>query len=62
MELIEKYDLDGVRLHSRWKPVKDGWMLFFFLPEGGRGWRKNPVADVENAIIFFVEMKKGRFE
>lgn len=41
----------------------EGWMdVVFFLPEGGRGWRKNPVADVENAIIFFVEMKKGRFE
>ena len=35
MELIEKYDLDGVRVHQRWKGVKDGWMLFFFA--GGKG-------------------------
>ena len=37
VELIEKYDLDGVRLHSRWKPVKDGWMLFCRRGEGVGG-------------------------
>ena len=41
----------------------EGWMVFFFCREGeGRGWRKDPVADVENAIIFFVEMKKCSLE